>query len=650
MIIEKMTASFGTLENASMELESGLNIVRSPNESGKSTWCSFIKAMLYGVDSSAREKGGVKPDKVKFAPWSGQPMEGTMDIEYEGRELTLTRSGRASAPMKDFSATLRGTADRVDIPSGAVGETLLGVSRDVFERSAFIGQGGVPTKGSPEIEKRIAAVVQTGDESSSVTQAQESLKAALRRRRFNKSGRLPEIEAELDALRAEASVTEKEKFRGGELRQAIGTAVAKRAELTEQAAESRRDCRKRALDGLNTSRERITALEAETAEKSRALTEAETELGNDIFGDEPTEQCRKKVEYDLKANADKTARAEKGGGTVLNVALLVLLAAAAILTIALKLLDGTPAVIVCSLLGVLAIVQAVRLAKLYMLRSAAKSETEKLLRAYGCGSLEEIAALPENHERLLLRRDGAQKALTESETKLRQANEERDEQNRVMLSELDFTDGDSEAVRCTRQLEGCERELARLREEYALWEGRQSGRSSEAELRQRFDQLSAEHDALTEEYQALTLALETVTEAGAEIQNRMTPELSRRAAVYFARLTGGKYDAVLLDKELSAAARAENDSVARESAFLSVGAVDQLYLAVRLAVCDLALPADKQTPVILDDALVNFDDQRCAYAIDLLRELAENRQILLFTCHDRESVYAKKYGDVHIVE
>lgn len=650
MIIKKMTASFGTLENETLELKDGLNIVRSPNESGKSTWCAFIKAMLYGVDSSAREKGGVKPDKVRFAPWSGQPMSGAMDIEYEGRELTLSRQGRASSPMKDFSAAFTDTSEKLDIPPGAVGETLLGISRDVFERSAFIGQGAVPTRGSPEIEKRIAAVVQTGDEESSVTQAQDSLKAALRRRRFNRSGRLPEIETEMDGIRAALTESERERARGGELRAAIGTAVAKRAELTEMAAESRRECRRRALDSLNASRESITMLENERMEKSRELTEAETELKNDIFGDEPTEKCRKKVEYDLEKNAAHRAKAEKGGKLSLNIALLTVLALAAVLISAFKLLEGTPAVIVSSLLGVLAIVQAVRLGKQYMMRSAVRSETEELLSAYGCGSIEEISELPELHDRLICRRDSAEKAVAELEIRLKRANEKRDDQNRAMLSELDFTEGDGEAVRCTKQLEICERELGRLREEYALWEGRQSARGSEAELNGRLEELSGEHDRLTEEYNALTLALETIGEAGTEIQNRMTPELSRRAAAFFSRLTGGKYDAVLLDKELSASAKTGNDSVARESAFLSVGAVDQLYLAVRLAVCELALPKEKRTPLILDDALVNFDDMRCGYAVELLRELSRDRQIVLFTCHDREMDYVKGLSDVNTVE
>ena len=49
-----------------------------PNEAGKSTWAEFLLAMLYGVDTSEREKTGVLPVKTKYQPWSGKPMEGVI--------------------------------------------------------------------------------------------------------------------------------------------------------------------------------------------------------------------------------------------------------------------------------------------------------------------------------------------------------------------------------------------------------------------------------------------------------------------------------------------------------------------------------------------------------------------------------------------
>ena len=75
----------------------------------------------------------------------------------------------------------------------------------------------------------------------------------------------------------------------------------------------------------------------------------------------------------------------------------------------------------------------------------------------------------------------------------------------------------------------------------------------------------------------------------------------------------------------------------REALLLSQGAADQLYLALRLAICDMILP--EGVPLMLDDALVTFDDDRMAAALDYLAELSKKRQILLFTCQHRERIY-----------
>ena len=56
MKIYKMTATFGKLQNETLTLKPGLNVIEAPNEWGKSTWCAFIVAMLYGISSSDRTK------------------------------------------------------------------------------------------------------------------------------------------------------------------------------------------------------------------------------------------------------------------------------------------------------------------------------------------------------------------------------------------------------------------------------------------------------------------------------------------------------------------------------------------------------------------------------------------------------------------
>ena len=200
MKINKLTASFGKLENESLSFHPGLNVIYAPNESGKSTWCAFIRAMLYGIDSSERVRAGYLPDKLRYAPWSGAPMEGSMDLTTGRADITISRTTRAkSAPMREFSACYTGSSVPVDGVTGAnAGEMLTGVSRDVFCRSAFIAQGSVAVTGSPELEKRISSIVSTGEEQTSYSEADERLRAWQRKRRFNRRGYLPELEAKMD--------------------------------------------------------------------------------------------------------------------------------------------------------------------------------------------------------------------------------------------------------------------------------------------------------------------------------------------------------------------------------------------------------------------------------------------------------------------
>ena len=80
MKIEHMRATFGTLQGAELDLSDGLNIIQAPNESGKSTWCAFLLAMLYGVDTSERKTRTNLPAKEHYAPWSGSAMEGKLCV------------------------------------------------------------------------------------------------------------------------------------------------------------------------------------------------------------------------------------------------------------------------------------------------------------------------------------------------------------------------------------------------------------------------------------------------------------------------------------------------------------------------------------------------------------------------------------------
>ena len=79
VLIQCMSAVFGRLRNETLQLQDGLNIIEAPNETGKSTWCAFLTAMLYGINSRERDKAGFIADKNRYAPWDGSSMSGRLE-------------------------------------------------------------------------------------------------------------------------------------------------------------------------------------------------------------------------------------------------------------------------------------------------------------------------------------------------------------------------------------------------------------------------------------------------------------------------------------------------------------------------------------------------------------------------------------------
>ena len=152
MRIKKMTATFGKLDGAVLELREGLNILTAPNEAGKSTWCAFLRAMLYGIPTRERDTRTALAEKNRYAPWSGAPMAGEIELTWRGQDITLRRFAKGASPFGGFEAVYTGTGEAVSgLTAENCGEVLLGVGRETFQRTAFVGQSGVPIDADPDL-------------------------------------------------------------------------------------------------------------------------------------------------------------------------------------------------------------------------------------------------------------------------------------------------------------------------------------------------------------------------------------------------------------------------------------------------------------------------------------------------------------------
>ncbi len=743
MIIRTLSATFGKLQNRSLELKEGLNIIEAPNESGKSTFCAFLRAMLYGIDTKARDKKGVIAEKNLYQPWNGSLMEGSMEVEHQGRGITLRRTGKASAPLSQFQAIYTGTEEAVPgFTADNAGEQLTGVGREVFERSAFVGQSGLAVTGSAELERRIGAIVSSGQEDVSYSETEQRLREWKNRRQSNqKNGIIPRLEEERAQVSATLERLEAANRQAIDARTQIHRLETERAELEQYAAahkalaaaeqkarydtaKTELECAQAALDEVRQELKRrgtppeestlramqgdlayLSTLDANIKQARRESDEAGAmpELPEHSVFTGLDEQAVRS-----KAAADETslANAQKISGRILSrgavVAIIALLAAAGGGIFLLN-LTGLPPLVpgiwvtLCALGILLLVVRGM------VQRGKALKQSVHLRTLYG---VTDPAAIPAQAEDFLSRRACAEEG--RREFALRAVTAERLEAERAVLEQrlLDTTHTfapevsdlfgvsaalslalnlDEKERRCAQRLESAQKvfsavaaqgipeeiplpetaphlsedeverrlrftttEFSRQNETLAMAQGQMNTLGDSAALQARLGQLDAALEQRRGEHRALLLAMEGLEEANALLQTRMSPALNARSGELFAALTGGEYSQVSLTREFDMLASRPGDVTPHKLLTLSKGTADQLYLAVRLAVCDLVLPADTAAPLVLDDALVAFDDARLKLALDLLRELAKNRQILLFTCQSRERQYLENTGGVHI--
>ncbi len=710
MEIKTLSATFGRLENETLTLSPGLNIIEAGNESGKTTWMAFLRVMLYGLNTRDRTP---RADKHRYLPWSGTPMQGRVDLIYNGERLTIRRSTtRANSPMGAFSAEYTDTTTPVpDLTSASLGETLLGVPQDVFERSAFIRQSGIPIDQSASLERRIASLITTGEEDSSYTDAAERLRKQLTRRRYNKTGLLPQLEGEITALEntlseisaLETTVRGHEATRDKLLKQ--DTHLRRQLDLLDAADNAHRaarlDAARRELDTADTvykdtaahvarllSRDELTALTGELSALETLTDSIETARHRVSDLSEDLEQAQQKLnEHPLSPQKPDEIAAKlisdppRPAFTALLLFLTALLCAT--LLSVLHNVFKLPSLPIPTRVALTTAISSAVVGRFLSLRrkqrdakhraAQAELDTYTILyreveeqRAAHRTALDTHRALSADYDlhlsRILARvqrfhpvhsLSDAHRAV-ESALSLYAALDtaaQTRKQAQLRFDLLAENTPDLPAVpteapalsraEAERGLADTAARLTSLQRDLHTTLGRIQALGDPLLIRADLEQKRSRHEQLAKEYEAISLAQAVLNSANTTMQNRFSPALGEKAANIFTKLTKGKYNKVLLDRKLIPSTQERGDILSREVHSLSQGTADQLYLAVRLAICDLVLPEEKCVPIFLDDALVTFDDARMAAALDLLVELSEHRQILLFTCQQRELAYLR---------
>lgn len=193
-----------------------------------------------------------------------------------------------------------------------------------------------------------------------------------------------------------------------------------------------------------------------------------------------------------------------------------------------------------------------------------------------------------------------------------------------------------------KELEACRLELERLRWEIASLEDNEEQLLKNMEY---YKELEKKERAESVELEAINLALTTMKELATDIHDSFGQQLNRAVSEIIQEVTNDKYQDLKIDEKLNIKIGWKGTYVALDK--LSAGTIDQVYLALRLAMADLLIGRN-QVPLILDDSFALYDEARVKAA---LSSLAKRKQIILFTCHKREEALLQELGlQYHLVD
>lgn len=672
---------FGVLDGQQLRFEDGLNVLYLPNEGGKTTLCNFLRVMLYGLNTSRRDGKNQLSDKTKYRPTDGNPMSGVLELEWKGRRIRISRqTGKGSAPMQEFSAHYADTGEEcTELTAKDCGRILTGVSEEGYLSSALI-DGQEQSLSAKELGDRMLALSTTGDSAMVYSNAigqldhwRNALRGTGNRGRYaqvesdvgqidHSIARLDELTEQIENYEAQIPAAE----------QHIAESESAYEKATEEFTLLFVAKREAAEREERQSRERLAQLKAELpragdladAERAKAAFEeardtyaaAKAELdevtANYQKWKDDIDQTEDDYSHSLRSTSDIHIR---GWSMILAVALGVL----AVISL-LGLIPFGPLTpympYLFSVLAVIALVvtfmgstesldsppmdfdeERVKLERRKQSAITREAQTMEQLteaRAQFREQMQRIAPhVPEDDAQQIEYMD----TLDEKKRVYLARKREHDDLTEHYLKILDATGPQGAArVQMNEKKEAVEQarqECSALHEAIAACRGKSEEIGVRSELCALRDRLEEEKESILWQLDAIRLAKESLMQANAELTGRVSPMINKLAQEYMRTLTADRYTAMQLYTNFEATCRRDNSAVEMDRLRLSTGTRDQLYLALRLAVCKVLLDdKDERVPLVLDDPFVNYDDQRVACGMKLLREIARERQVILLTC------------------
>lgn len=607
--------SFGKLENTEIEFSDNINIISGKNESGKSTLLKFIVSMFYGI--SKNKNGKTIPDFDKYKPWEKDEYSGKLTYTLDNNnEYEIYREFKKKMPTiydKDKNdVTKQYGIDKSKESLFFYEQT--GITEDNFLASCVSEQENVKLSNTMKnnIIQRLSNIVSTGSETTSYKKAIEKLnKEQLEKIGNNRSTGRPlnivetSIE-ENEAKRKEISIYEDQKY----------DMATQKENLQIDLEES-----KTVLEIL---RKQKINLEKNQLEKEKIKISKENLLKNENRKKELEEKIS-----NLEESKQEAFKSSKFG----YLAIILIIIAITSLSIYLKkymaiLLNIIPLLI----FGIIfnkkqKIKQQIKKnnRKRYQEKNLLEEELSKIEDEYKEKKLE----IEEKEEKIKIQEQTAEQEIKQEFI------EEIDEE---IIDDILSTKYEN----IVEFIGEKEKELT----EYKITEKTIEVDNQNilkqldylVEIDEKLENLYEQKNELVELNQIYEMVKQEIENAYQEMKENITPDFIEELKNILVQVTKGKYSKLYLDSENNLQIEVENGQYMPIER-LSTGTIDLIYLALRISATKEI--SEENMPIIMDESFSYYDNERMTESLKYLSN-QENRQVLIFTCSDRESEILEK--------
>lgn len=620
---------FGKFNNKAISFTDGLNVVCGNNEAGKSTTHTFIKSMLFGMKKK-RSKAQIDTYS-KYLPWGDDTRyEGTLNFIYDNREYQIYRVFSEENPILE----LRNVNDEnrlIKNPDAYLNRILNNLSIDSFDNTISIGQLKAAQDKSivEELHRFIANLNTSGDMSINTLSAinylknrRDSISLNLKSDAtiiYNKQlGNIRNIEKELSNKNYENKLPEL---------------------LQKKASESRK---------IASNSEEIEELKQINIEKKLMLENYGFTSKDDI---ESLSKQANKIFFDYQPIMNNKKLFTK---SIFNIILVVLGIAMVVISFLLLVvtypdvasvlnvnnakyslsgftsfvvnLPFHPVVLISILLclGIIMIIGNVLLLfNNYQNLSKANDIKNVLADIFNQHINDDEVT---NDNMLLFKKHISSmkkiaKSIDDAEARITLLT---NENNILLKNQSEYSDSIKSQQRIQYDVEQKYNELYNLKNES-----------------EKIKQELTNNETINKEIESIDLAIETMTSISDDIQVMFGTHLNSAISKYIAALTNNKYDSLNVDDNLNVTINYEGKVVPIDK--LSTGTVDQVYLALRLAIADIICTNKERLPLLFDDCFAMYDNERLDSTLKYLHDNV-NSQVIIFTCHTREDELLAKGG------